>query len=60
MEQWKADRFMEWLRTTQALELKSNGELADLLVEHIWADLPLAAPQSDLIAEVIARLKGER
>jgi hypothetical protein len=53
-------RLYQWLQTVERLEQLSNTVLADLVVDHLWAALPLGSPQSDLLAEVIARLKGER
>ena len=53
-------RLWQWLQTTHRLEEMSNALLAELVVDHLWADLPLGSPHSDLLAEVIARLKGER
>jgi hypothetical protein len=56
----QGERLLFWLQTTIRLEGMSDVELGDLLTDHVWATLPLGSPQSDLIAEVIARLKGER
>lgn len=55
----QAERLLAWLQTTQRLAAKTDDELADLLVDHVWANLPLGSPQSDLVAEVIHRLKKE-
>lgn len=60
MTNGQGERLLFWIQTTLRLEGLSDAELADLLTDHVWADLPLGSPQSDLIAEVIARLKGER
>lgn len=54
------ERILQWLATTDRLEAMTNAELGELLLNHIWAHMPLLSPQSDLVAEIIARLKGER
>jgi len=60
MTEEQGQRLWQWLQTTIALEQKTDKELGDLVTDHLWADLPLGSPQSDLLAEVIARLQGER
>jgi hypothetical protein len=42
------------------LEGKTNSELADLLLNHVWADKNIVSAQSALIEEVIQRLRKEK
>lgn len=44
--------FMEKLKSL------SNYELSGLLIDHFWVYLPADKPQSQLLDEVIERLKG--
>lgn len=37
----------------------SNYELAGLLVDHVWAYMPLDKPQAKLLDEIIDRLKRD-
>jgi hypothetical protein len=60
MTEADGERLLRWLETVSRLEALSNAALADLVLDHLWADLPLGTPQNDLLAEVIARLRGER
>lgn len=43
--------------TMLELEQKSNQELADLLIEHVWAELPVTSPVSMLLSEITERLR---
>lgn len=40
------------------LEKKTDIELADLLIDHVWADKSLVSAASALIEEVISRLRN--
>lgn len=42
--------------TTDKLKHLTNAELARLLLEHVWAEMDILSPQSDLLSEVIDRL----
>jgi hypothetical protein len=42
-----------------ALKKKSNAEIADLVLNHLWADTVVGSPQSALLNEVTERLRGE-
>jgi hypothetical protein len=53
-------RTMTWIATVEHLETVSDATLAELLMEHVWALSPLKTLQNDLVAEAIARLRGER
>ena len=55
----KAQRLLTWLETTAGLERLSNTALAKMLVDEVWADMPLMTRKSDLLAEAIARLMGD-
>lgn len=46
--------------TIERLGELSNQEIANLLIEHIWADFDIFSPESDLLEEAIERLKDER
>ena len=56
----RAQRLWQWVQATAWLETVSDVELGDLLEAEVWADLPLRSTPSDLVAEAIARLRGER
>ena len=45
-------------KTIAELETKTNEELAQLLVEHVWSYLDVFTATSDLISTVIDRLRG--
>lgn len=56
------DVFLRIIRSVEAhnrLEKMSNKEIGDLLMHHIWADLPLTDARSALLSVAIDRLKGE-
>ena len=44
--------------TKDRLKQQSVPELAALLKDHIWADLDITSPHSDLVEEVIDRLEA--
>jgi hypothetical protein len=52
-------RTMTWIATVTHLETVSDATLAELLLQHVWAPTPLKTLQNDLVAEAIARLRGE-
>jgi len=52
-------RILESIEYEGNLQHLSNDELADILIETIWAELPLMSQESDLLSVVIDRLKGE-
>jgi len=58
-DHWRARKLLQWLECVTALEQHSNDALAALLVEHLWADVPLGTPLSDLVAEVTPRLTDQ-
>ena len=48
-----------WIATVEHLATVSDATLAELLYQHVWAPLPLRTLANDLVAEAIARLRGE-
>jgi len=52
-----AEAIIRSIKTSDKLKSLSNDELADILTETLWAKCPLMSPQSDLLNEVIDRLK---
>lgn len=42
------------------LTLKTNEEIASMLMDHVWAHLPITSAQSDLVDEAIMRLDPKR
>jgi hypothetical protein len=54
-----AQRLWQWLERTERLEALSNAELADVVEEHLWAGLPGLSPASDVLSEVMDRLRKE-
>lgn len=45
-------------KTIAELEKKTNEELAQLLIDHVWKYLGVFTATSDLISTVIDRLRG--
>jgi hypothetical protein len=60
MTEAQAQKLLRWLDRTHHLERLSDSALGDLLTATLWASLRLGTPDSDALAEAIARLKGER
>jgi hypothetical protein len=60
MDDEKGAKFLHWLKRCSRLETYTNEELSDLLLSDVWADLVPMTFESDLIAEVIDRLKGKQ
>lgn len=54
------NRLWTWLATAEALEAMTDTEVADLLHDWVYVALPTMTPASDIVAEAIARLRGER
>jgi hypothetical protein len=54
-----AEKLLLMFDTMDALSGKTNAELADLLIEHVWAEIPITSPVSALLSEIADRLKGE-
>ena len=50
---------VESAHLVSALKQMSNAELANLLLEQVWADLYVWSPASDIVGEAIRRLQGE-
>jgi hypothetical protein len=42
-----------------SLETMSNKELADLLLNHVWADMNLWTEKAAIVEAAISRLKGD-
>jgi len=45
------------INTSELLKGKSNEEIASLALEHLWSHIDMFSPQSDLLEEIIERLK---
>ena len=58
MTEEQVARALEWTHTMQRVSQMTNQELATILTEHVWAFMSLGSPQSDVLAEVIARLES--
>lgn len=54
-----AAKLVRMMDTMLEMSGKSNEQLADLLIEHIWAEFPITSPVSALLSEVASRLRGE-
>lgn len=54
-----AEKILLMVDTMAELERKTNVELADLLIDYVWADIPVTSPVSALLSEIADRLKGE-
>jgi hypothetical protein len=52
-----AVRLWDWVAEVERLETLTNHQLADLVEDHLWADLPVMTPTSDLLSLVIDRLR---
>jgi hypothetical protein len=55
-----AEALFECFDAEKALEAKTNAELADLLVEHVWGNLNMFGSHSILIGEAIERLRDKK
>ncbi len=53
-----AQSIIQSVLTSEELKKKTNKEIAELLTDHVWAQLPIFAAQSDLISEAIDRLNA--
>lgn len=54
-----AERLIKFLDGSKACKSKTNHELAILLLENIWAYIPMSSPVNWLLDEVISRLAPE-
>lgn len=48
---------LQSLKQEDELKKLSNETLSDLLLDHVWPGMDIGSPESDLIQEVINRLK---
>ncbi len=53
------ERMLASFESQEKLEAMTNAELADVLMNKVWANMELFTPESDLIGAVIDRLRGE-
>jgi len=51
------DAIVSAMRCQQKLREKSNAELADLLINHVWSEEELFTAKSELIDEIANRLR---
>lgn len=49
-------RIAEWFNATQELQFKTDEEIAEMLMEHVWSDIDLFTVQSELVSEAARRL----
>ena len=49
------DAFWRWLQVTDRIENLGDGELCDIIIEGVWAEMPMGSPQELLIDELIQR-----
>ena len=59
-EQELTERIAASVNNSKRLETMTNQELADLLMNTVWAGMELFTPKSDLVSAVIDRLRGEK
>ncbi len=52
-----AKKLLESIRQLCAIKDKSNAEIADLLIEHLWGDYEIDSIQSALLELTIDRLR---
>ena len=52
-----AARLCDWMERTDTLEALTNAALATAVEDHLWTALPMLTPASDLLSEVIDRLR---
>lgn len=55
-----ANAIFQSVNTVRELRKKTDAEIADLLLDHIWSELPGFSPQADLVLEAIERLRRDR
>jgi hypothetical protein len=58
MNEHDGAQLLAWLERVEAYEDLSDGALAALLLDKVWAHLPLRGVPNDLVAEAIRRLRG--
>jgi len=62
-DEWKDELYNDLsqsLKTEKALRAQTNSEIANLLKEHIWAELNVFSARSVLLEEVIRRLGNNK
>ncbi len=52
------ENLKESTKTTDRLKKLTNKELSEILLETVWVDFNITSPESDLIGEIIKRLKS--
>lgn len=53
------DALIESAKRGDKFDSMTNEELADFLMNEVWANMGLFSPESDLIQALIDRLRGE-
>jgi hypothetical protein len=51
-------KFQVWIAACDHLAQMSNTALADWIEAHVWTQFPITAPMSDVLSEVINRLRA--
>jgi len=54
------EQIFKMVDAEEALKAKTNTEVADLLVEHVWGELNMFGSHSILIGEAIERLRKDK
>lgn len=52
------DSMIKSIENEDAFKTKSSSELADLVISTVWSDIDMFSPQSDLLDEVVERLRN--
>ncbi|MFH1560482.1 MAG: hypothetical protein ABID84_03625, partial [Chloroflexota bacterium] len=52
-----AQSLFQSVKIAKALGALTNTEIANLLRDHVWANMVIFSPQADLVKEAIERLK---
>jgi hypothetical protein len=53
----RAVQLWEWMETVDRLDALTNQQLADVVEDELWVDLPVMTPMSDLLRLVVERLR---
>jgi hypothetical protein len=52
------DSMIKSIENEDTYKAKTNSELADLVISNVWADIDMFSPKSDLLDEVVDRLRN--
>ena len=54
-EAYKADKLLKYCATADAIKRLPDAKLHALIIDHVWAQLPLGSPQNLILDELLTR-----